>query len=124
MNDAGDRHAVLDLFVDDAVAADDHRAALFDLIGAAFEDLAEDGDIHLALGKADDVHAGLGLAAHGVNIAQRVGRGNLAEEIGIVDDGREEVHRVDDRQVGAQTIHPGVVGGFGADQHVGIVELR
>ena len=55
-------------------------------VGAAFEDFTEDGDIHFTLGKTDDVHAGLGLAAHGVNVAQRIGRGNLAEDIRVVDD--------------------------------------
>ena len=124
MNDAGDRHAIFYFFVDDAVAADDHRAAFYNFVGAAFEDLTENGKVHLALGKTDDVHAGLGLAAHGVDIAQRIGRGNLPESIGIVDDGREKIHRVDDGQVGPQTKHPGVVGGFGADQHVGVFELR
>ena len=64
-----------------------------------------------------------GLAAHGVNIAQRVRRRDLPEDIGIVDNRREEIDRVDDRKVGAQSIHPGVVAGFGADQHVGIFEL-
>ena len=111
-------------FVDDTVAADDHCAAFYNLVGAAFEDLTENGEVHFALGKTDDVHAGLGLAAHGVNIAQRIGGGNLAEQIGIVDDGCEKIHRVDDGQVGPQSKHAGVVGGFGADQHVGMFELR
>jgi hypothetical protein len=51
MNDAGDCHAVFDLLVDDAVAADDHRAAFFDLVGAAFEHFAEDRMSILPLGK-------------------------------------------------------------------------
>ena len=119
----GDRHAEFNFFIDNAVAADDHRAAFFDFIGAAFEDLTQDLDIHFALGEADDVHAGLGLAAHGVNIAQRVGRRDLPEDIGVIDDRREKIDRVDDRKVGAQSIHPRVVGGFGADEHVGIFEL-
>ena len=45
-------------------------------------------------------------------------------DVGIVDDRREKIHRVDDRQIGTQTIHPGIVGGFSADQHIGMVELR
>ncbi len=97
---------IFDFFVDDAVAADDHGAAFHDFVGAAFENLAENFDIHLAFGKADDVHAGLGLAAHGVDVAQRIGRGDLAESIGVIDDGREKIHRVDDRQVGAQIDTP------------------
>ena len=115
MNDAGNGHTVLDLVVNDAVAADDHGAGLFDLIGAALENFAEDGNIHLPLGKTNDVHAGLGIAAHRVNIAQRIGRGDLPEEVWVINDGREKVHRVDDRQVRAQSVHPGVIGGFGAD---------
>jgi len=47
----------------------------------------------------------------------------LAKDIGVIDDRREEIDRVDDRKVRAQSIHPGVVAGFGADEHVGILEL-
>ena len=121
MNGAGDRHAEFDLFVDDAMAADHHGAAFLDFFGAAFENLAENFHVHFTLGEANDIEAGLGLPAHGVNIAQRIGRGNLAKGVGIVDNGREEVHGVDDSQVRTQTEHPGVVAGLGADQHVRVI---
>ena len=123
MDDPGDRHAEFNFLVDNAVAADHHRAAFLDFVGAAFENFTENFDIHFPLGETDDVHASLGLAAHGINVAQRIGCRNLAEDVRIVDDGREKIHGVDDGQVGTQTIHPGVVGGFGADQHVGMMKL-
>ena len=60
-------------------------------------------------------------AAHGVDIAQRVGGRNLAEDVGVVDDGRKEIDRLDERQLGRELIHAGVVGCIEADQHVGIM---
>ena len=60
-------------------------------------------------------------AAHGIHIAQRVGGGDLAEDIGVVDDGREEVDRLDQRQLRRELIHSGVVGCVEADEHIRVV---
>ena len=54
---AGDGQPVLDLLVDDGVAADDDRAGFLDLVGAAPQHLAQHLDVHLSLGEADDVEA-------------------------------------------------------------------
>ena len=40
---------------------------------------------------------------------------------GIVNDGREEIDRLDERQLRRELIHAGVVGCVEADEHVGIV---
>ena len=48
----------------------------------------------------------------------------MAKTVRVIDDGREKIDGVDDREVGTQTIHPRVVGGFGSDQHVGVIKLR
>ena len=73
------------------------------------------------LGKADECQRGERLAAHGVNIAQRVGGGDLAEGVRIVDDGGEEVDCLHQRLIGRDLIHAGVVGVVEADQNVGVV---
>ena len=71
--------------------------------------------------KADQASALMRPAAHRVNIAERVGGRNLAEDVGIVNNGREEVDRLHQRQLGRELIHSGVVGCVEADQNIGIV---
>ena len=62
----------------------------------------------------------IGVAAHRVDVRERVGGGDPAEVVRVVDDRREEVDRADDRQVVAEAVDAGVVGGVEADEHVGI----
>ena len=66
----------------------------------------------------------LRLGAHGVDVAQRVGRRDLAEHVRVVDDRREEIDRVDDRQVAPQAEHSRIVGRFRADNHIGVALTR
>src|SRR5206468_11789666 len=106
MNDPRDGYAVFDFFVDNAVASYNNRAALFDFIGAAFENLVEDFHLHLTLWEANDVHRRFGFSTHGVNVAQRIRGGDLTEDIRIVNDGREKIHRVDDDRIGTQPKYP------------------
>src|SRR5207249_12218997 len=81
-------------------------------------------DFHFTLREANDVHASLGFTAHGIDIAQRVGSGDLTKNVGVIDNGSEKTDGVDDGEVGPKTIHPRVVGGFRSDQHVDVVKLR
>ena len=124
MDDSRDGHAVFDFFVDDAVPADNHGAAFFNFVGAPSQNLAENLDFHFPFREADDVQAGLGVTAHSIDIAQRISGGDLAENIGVIDDGSEKIDGVDDGEVGPETIHPRVVGGFRSDQHIDVVKLR
>ena len=55
------------------------------------------------------------LSSHRVNIAQRIGRGDLAEDIRIVNHRREKIYRLHQRLVGRDLIHSGVVGVVKAD---------
>ena len=55
-------------------------------------------------------------AAHRVDVGDRVGRGDRAEVVRIVDDRHEEVGRRDDRLPLVQLIHGRVVGGLDPDQ--------
>ena len=53
-------------------------------------------------GKADDVQRGERLTAHRVDVGQRVRRGDLPEQIRIVDDRREEVDGLHEREIVGQ----------------------
>ena len=59
-------------------------------------------------------------AAHGVDVGQRIGRGDAAELEGIVDDGHEEVGGRHDRLLVVEPVDCGVVTVLDADQQVGI----
>ena len=68
--------------------------------------------------------ANSGCGAHRVDVGDRVGRGDAAEVVGVVDDGREEVDRLHERQVVAEPHAGGVVERRGADQHARVVDRR
>src|SRR5688572_9163447 len=123
MNDSGDGHAVFDLFIDDAVTAYDDRATFPDFVGAAFEDFAQDLDVHLPLGKTDEIQTGLGLAAHSVDVAERIRRRDLPKGIGVIDNRGEEIDGVDDGKVRSQAKYSRVVRRLRPDQHIDVVEL-
>src|SRR5262245_60680635 len=124
MDGSRDRHAIFDFLIDDAVPADDYGATFFHFVGAAAQNLAKNLDVYSPLRKANNVHAGLRFTTHGIDIAQRISSGDLAENIRVIDDGSEKIDGVDDGEVGTKPIDPRVVGGFGSDQHIGIVKLR
>ena len=62
---------------------------------------------------------GLGFAAHGKNIAQRVVRRHFAKQIRVVDEGPEKVHRLHHGHAWRHAHHGRVVGRVQADQHIG-----
>ena len=97
IDNARHRQAVFDLFVLDAVAACHYSARLTDLVHAAFKNPAQNLLAHRLNRKADNVHGRIGLAAHGIDIGQGIGRGNLPEPVGIVDDGRQKVEGLHER---------------------------
>ena len=63
------------------------------LFGTAAQDLSQHIQIH-ALGEADKIQCRFDLTAHGVDIAQGIGCGDLPEGIGVIDHRREEIHRL------------------------------
>src|SRR5262249_32050465 len=67
---------------------------------------------------------GLRQAVHGVDVAERVGGGDLAVDVGVIDDGREEIDGLNERNVLRQLEDAGVVVRFGADKQVGITDFR
>ncbi len=108
MDDASHGESILRLVVLDAVAADQKDAGLPHLVQAAPEDLAEDFHVHLPDGKADDVQRGERPPPHGVDVAERVRHGNLAECVRIVHDRGEEIDGLDDGQIRTKAVDPGV----------------
>jgi hypothetical protein len=69
---------------------------------------------------AHEIKCGGWSTTHRVNIRERIGGGNLPVSEGIVHDRREKIDRINDREVVAQTEHPGVVTGGYADEQVGM----
>src|SRR6185436_2558128 len=106
---SGDRQAVLELLVDDGVPTDDEGARLVDLVLSSAENVAEDGQRQFPRWKSDDRQRGERLSAHCVDVGQRIRRGDLAEQVRIVDDRREKVDGLHERHVGGQYEDPRVV---------------
>src|SRR5262249_27667647 len=61
-------------------------------------------------------------AAHSVDVAQRVGGGDLAVHVRVVDDRREEVDRLDQRRSALPPVHTRIVTGPEVDQHAVVVQ--
>jgi len=72
-------------------------------------------------GKPNNIQGGQRARAHGVDIRESVGGGDGAEPVGVVDDGREEVDRLDQGQIVAEAVHSGIVVRRMTDENVRIV---
>ena len=114
-----DDEAVLWLLVHDRMAAGDDDAGLVGLVGAAAEYLPDDLVRQVAR-EAGDGERQKRLAAHRIHIAQGIGGRNRTERVRVVNDGRKEIHRLNERRVGAQAIDGAVVGGVETDQQIGM----
>ena len=81
------------------------------LIGhASGNAIGDDGGIEVLLRKARDGERRDGAAAHGIDVAEGVGGGDLAIRIRVVDDGREEVDRLDKRRPSRPCVYARIVG--------------
>src|SRR5258708_16901807 len=96
----GSRHGVaeLDIVVADGVAADDGAFCFFHFIEAAADYLLKDRWISF-FRKANNRKGGDGFAAHGVNVAERIGGGDLAEREWVVDNRCEKIHGLHQREI-------------------------
>lgn len=115
-----DSQTVLGLLVVDGMTAHDGHARFPGLVGAATQDRHEEIKWMGADRKADDVECCAGPAPQRVHIAEGVGSSNLPKQVGVVDDGCKEVHRLDEGKIVRQPVDGGVVGGMVADQQIGI----
>ena len=102
----------------DGVAAGDRNAGAGAHRGAAGQDLLDRRDADAAERHAEDGQRQDRPAAHGVDVRQRVGGGDAAEIVRIVDHGREEVGGGDQGGVRVQPPDGGVIGGIRADQQI------
>ena len=118
-DDPGHGEAVLRLGVVHGVAADDEDAGLPGLGGAALEYLDKDV-LRERGGESDYVEGEQRRSPHRVDVAEGVRRGHLSEDVGIVDDRREEIHRLNEGYVVVQAVDGGVVGRADPDQEVGV----
>src|SRR3984957_1982767 len=103
MDEAGDGVTEFWFVIADGVAAEDCAIGFAHFVEAAAHDLFEDFEGSGGR-KRDDGEGGDGAAAHGVDVAEGVGGGDLAEEIWIVDERREEVDRLDEGDVVGDSI--------------------
>ena len=78
-------------------------------------------DVHLIGRKCHQVHGGFGFAAHGIDIAQCIGGGDLAEPERIVHNGCKEVHGLDDGQIIRYPVNTGIVSPIEAYQYIGVL---
>jgi len=116
MNPAGDREAEFGLGVVDAVAAGDIDAGLAAFFGRAVEDAFEGLHRQTAGGKGDKIEGEEGLAAHGVDIAEGVGRSDGPEVVWIIDDGGEKIDGLDKSGLVINAVDRRIVAGLGADE--------
>ena len=112
--------AVFRLVVIDRMTAGDERARLIDLVIAAAQDLV-DGILRHGFRHGHNIQAQLRLAAHGVDVGQGVRRGDLAEHIRVVRDGREKVDGLHERQLVRDLINGRVVALVKADEQIRVI---
>ena len=72
------------------------------------------------LGHPHDVQRRQGTAAHGIDIGQRIGGGDLPVQKGIIHDGREKIDGLHQGAIAVNAINAGVIGGGGAHEQMGI----
>ncbi len=120
VHDSRRRNPVFGLRVLYAVPPGHDRPRLEHLAGPALEDSAQGFDAHGA-GVAHDVEGGHRAGAHGVQVAQGVSCGYLAEDEGVVDDGREDVHGLHYGQVFPELIHTAIVPRTEPVEEVGVL---
>ena len=117
MNRADDGEPVLRLGVANRVTAREQPAGGANLRIGRREDLGEHLDRQLFRERGDREREQR-RPAHRKDIVERVGRRDRTVVAGLVDDGREEVEREDDRALVVDAIHGRVVGGRETDQQV------
>ena len=114
--------AVLGLLVVNGVPANDEHACFVGLLVPALQDAAQYRLVHVGR-PAEDVHGQQRPSAHGVDVAQRVGHGDGPVPVGVVHDGGEEVHCLNEGQVPIHPVDRGVIPGAVPHQEVGILDL-
>ena len=114
--------AVLGLVVVDGVTARDGAAGLDALVGAARQNLT--GNLNAQAARdAQQVHGMARPPAHGVDVRQRVCRGDLAKQKRVVDHRWEEVDRLHEPQVLPYAEDARIVGGIEPHEQVVVMHI-
>ena len=114
--------AVPGLVVVDGMAARDRATGLDALIGTACQNLA--GNLNAQAARdAQQVHGMARPPAHGVDVRQRVGRGDLAKQERVVDHRREEVDGLHEPQVLPYAEDARIVGGIEPHEQVVVMHI-
>jgi len=99
-------------------------AGLLHLVDTTTKDLEHGLVGNLPHGKPDHRQRGQRRAAHGVDVADGIGGRDLAERVGIVHRGCEDIHRLNEGLAVAQVVDTGVVPSRHPDQYARIVDRR
>jgi hypothetical protein len=102
------------------MAADHSAPSLNHLRQAASENALQNIEIAF-LGETHESERRERLPSHGINVAERICGGNLAECVRVVNDGREKIDRLYERRLRRHQIHAGVVGVIKADQNIRVM---
>jgi hypothetical protein len=105
------------------VPADQHNAILVYRLQAAAHDLAKNRRIDTFLWETGDGHGCDRRAGHRPNVIDGVERGDATIVVRVIDDGSEEIERLDEREVVAKTVYSGVVGRIETDNQIWIMRL-
>jgi len=117
MNPAGHGETELRLAIDDRVAARDDATRVAHGVHRAGEHALKLGEWRV-LGPRSDLKREQDLAAHREHVGHRIGCRDRARCVRVVDDRWEEVERLDDRDIGRDEVHRGVVGMREADEQL------
>jgi hypothetical protein len=120
MNDPGDCQPELWFGIVDRVTAYDRRARFVARAGRPFDDPAQQLEPQ-GTGPADEIESRDGTTAHRVDIGQRVRRRDPPPIEGVVDNGCEEVNRLNDRRVRRDAIDRRIVGRRKTDEEGRVV---
>ena len=121
-NKTAHRQTVLGLVVVDGVAARDGATRLDALVGAARQNLT--GNLNAQTARdTQQVHGMARPPAHGVDVRQRVGRGDLAKQERVVDHRRKEVDGLHEPQVLPYAEDARIVGGIKPHEQVVVMHI-
>ena len=118
MHHPGGRQAIFEFRVFDTVAAEQQRSGLMDFIQPPGQDGLKVPGGHCLPRVTDNVQGGDRPPSHGINIAQGIGRRNLAKGIRIIDDRRKKIHRLDQGELRRQPEDAGIIGPFQTYQQI------
>src|ERR1051326_3200277 len=105
IDNAGDRVTKHDLLVVDTVPANQCNPILVYSLQSAAHDLSQDRWIDAFLRKAGDGHGCDWRAGHRPHVVDRIQRRDATVVVRVVNDGSEEIERLDEREVVAKTVY-------------------